>query len=59
MTLQTLIKEEAEEMSDDGSIIPISDEQAKLGQEIIKAFSGLGTSRGTSLTYKLDMTVCF
>lgn len=43
MTLQTLIKEEAEEMSDNGSIIPISDEQAKLGQEIIKAFSSLGS----------------
>lgn len=30
-------------MPDDGTIIPISDEQAKLGQEIIKAFSGLGS----------------
>jgi len=28
-------------MPDDGTIIPISDEQAKLGQEIIKAFSGV------------------
>jgi hypothetical protein len=30
-------------MSDDGTLIPISDEQAKFGQEIIKAFSGLGS----------------
>jgi hypothetical protein len=30
-------------MSDDGILIPISDEQAKLGQEIINAFSGLGS----------------
>jgi hypothetical protein len=29
--------------SDDSALIPISDEQAKLGQEIIKAFSGLGS----------------
>ena len=30
-------------MPDNGSLIPLSDEQAKLGQEIIKAFSGLGS----------------
>lgn len=30
-------------MSDDVTLIPISDEQAKLGQEIIKAFSGIGS----------------
>jgi hypothetical protein len=42
-TFRTFVKEEAEEMLDDGSIIPISDEQAKLGQEIIKAFSNLGS----------------
>jgi hypothetical protein len=30
-------------MTDDKSILPISDEQAKLGQEILKAFSGLGS----------------
>lgn len=30
-------------MPDDGTLIPITDEQAKLGQEIVKAFSGLGS----------------
>jgi len=29
-------------MSDGHSLIPITDEQAKLGQEVIKAFRGLG-----------------
>lgn len=29
-------------MADDGNLIPITDEQAKLGQEIVKAFSGMG-----------------
>ena len=29
-------------MGDDGSLIPISDEQAKLGQDVVKAISGLG-----------------
>ncbi len=31
------------QMSDDGTIIPITDEQAKLGQEIVKALSGVGS----------------
>ena len=36
-------------MHEEGTWIPITDEQAKLGQEVVKAFSGLGTFLGDAL----------
>lgn len=36
-------------MADDGALIPITDEQAKLGQEVVKALSGLGSFLGDAL----------
>jgi hypothetical protein len=40
---------EVENMADDGALIPITDEQAKLGQEVVKALSGLGSFLGDAL----------
>lgn len=36
-------------MADDCALIPITDEQAKLGQEVVKALSGLGSFLGDAL----------